>query len=228
MDAALTSIVESASSFGHHLLSSIFLGLLPIALIGTVIGYLSIRFAAGNAGIVDRRAIFAFAMVGATAGLMIGSSRSPIINVALPALLTLVSTFLAYLYAKEKPSKEAQERGEKLLRSLTDREDPTITKVKKDQLNDILGRVQFIPAGILALTLASGGGAFFGSSMRAVAEESDRKYQEWLIAYEKIEIPLNADILRKKAGLPLKGAEAEEEAKPAADAKPEGDEEGAK
>lgn len=224
----LDTIVDMAARFGYHLLSSFFLGLLPISLIGIAVGHLSIRFAAGNAGIVDRRAIFAFAMVGATAGLMIGSSRSPIINVALPALLTLVSTFLAYLYAKEKPSKEAQERGEDLLRSLTDRGDGMMTKAKKEELNDILGRVQFIPAGILALTLASGGGAFFGSSMRAVAEESDRKYQEWLIAYEKIQIPLNADILRRKAGLPLKGAEAEEEAKPASDAKPEGGEEGAK
>ncbi|MXN46951.1 hypothetical protein GR138_17290 [Shinella kummerowiae] len=206
---AVTSIIEMAMGFGHHLMSSLFFGLLPIVVIGLSIGWLAIRLAAGNAGIVDRRAITAFAVVGATAGLMIGSSRSPIIHVALPALLTLVTTFLAYLYAKEKPSKEAQDKGEELLRSFKDKDGPDVTKAKQEALNDILGRVQFIPAGILALTLASGGGAFFGSSMRAVAEENDRNYQEWLLAYEKVELPLNADLLRKKAGLPLKGAEAD-------------------
>ncbi|WP_411035209.1 hypothetical protein [Shinella sp. BYT-45] len=221
MIAALTSLPGMAAGFLYHLLYSIFYGLLPIVVIGLAIGLLAIRLAARNAGIVDRRAVLAFAAVGATTGLMIGFSRSPIISVALPALLTLVSTFLAYLYAKEKPSKEAQERGEALLRSLTDKNEAQMTDARKEALNDILGRVQFIPAGILALALASGGGMFFGSSLRTVAEENDRKYEEWRLAYEKIQLPINADLLRRKAGLPLKGPDAEsgkagtEEAKPA-------------
>lgn len=107
MDAVIASLTDMASSFAQHLISSIFLGLLPIGLIGAIVGLLSIFSTARSAGPVDRRIIFAFAMVGATTGVMIGSSRSPIINVALPALLTLISTFLTYLYAKEKPSKEA-------------------------------------------------------------------------------------------------------------------------
>ena len=45
--------------------------------------------------------IVAFAFLGYTIGLLIGLSQSPVVHVAIPALLTFYGGFLTYLFAKD-------------------------------------------------------------------------------------------------------------------------------
>ena len=45
--------------------------------------------------------VVAFSCLGLTIGLMIGLSQSPVVHVAIPAMLTFYSGFLTYLFTKE-------------------------------------------------------------------------------------------------------------------------------
>ncbi len=184
----------------QHLIDALFFGVLPVFLIGILIGAVTNIFAARDGGPTDRAAVLAFAFVGAAAGLMIGASRQPITQAALPALLTFASTFLAYVYVKQKADAAETARIEGL-RTMIETEHVD-TKRVSGVLQDLLGNVRFIPAGIIALSLASLGGSFYGSSIRDMAEQRDRDYQEWLKAYETVELPLQKEFLRRQAGLP--------------------------
>ena len=191
-----------------HFLNALFLGLLPIVVVGLAVG-LAVRFTLGrNAGPVDAAVVFAFAFVGASAGLMIGSSRESITQAALPALLTLVSTFLAYVYAKRKETPEKEAVSMRIQASIA--EQSGLSDEERGEIKDLFGSVRFIPAGIIALAIASITTSFYGASIRSVQEINDREHAEWLIQYKTIEVPINRDLLRKKAGLPVaseKGAD---------------------
>ncbi len=191
-------LFEQFDALKMHLFNALFLGAIPTFLISGIFGFALIYMFASQAGRIDRAAIYAFAFVGAAAGLMIGASREPIAHVALPAILTLVSSFLAYLYTTGKPDPAQEKSIQATVQSLAGNK--SISDDVKGDIGDLLAKVRFIPVCIIALAVTSITASFYGGSVRAIAEKNDRQYAEWLLEYEKIQIPLNKEILRRKAG----------------------------
>lgn len=52
--------------------------------------------------------VVAFSFLGYTIGLLIGLSQSPVVQAAIPALLTFYGGFITYLFAKESVKSEAK------------------------------------------------------------------------------------------------------------------------
>jgi hypothetical protein len=61
-----------------------------------------------------------------------------------------------------------------------------------------------LPTAIFCLVLGTLCAAAFGASERNSFVEKNRRYEEWRIQYEKLEIPIQARILEKKFNLPTK------------------------
>jgi hypothetical protein len=60
-----------------------------------------------------------------------------------------------------------------------------------------------LPVGIACMFLAAVAGATFGATMRKQQEEAQRRYAEWLLRYERVSRPVEADKFRKQLGLPM-------------------------
>jgi hypothetical protein len=98
--------------------------------------------------------VAAFGLLGGITGYSVGASRVPVLGLVLPAMLTLCSAVLGYLFSKEQ--------------------------LKTWRL--------VIPFCIIVLSINSYIGLFIGSEMRGKFEEYDKKYAEWLLYYEKVEL----------------------------------------
>jgi|SoiMethySBSTD1v2_1073268.scaffolds.fasta_scaffold2528137_1 K+-sensing histidine kinase KdpD len=61
-----------------------------------------------------------------------------------------------------------------------------------------------LPVAIACMFLAAAAGATFGSAMRNQQEEAVRRYEEWKLRYEQVELPIEAEQWRQKLGLPSK------------------------
>lgn len=61
-----------------------------------------------------------------------------------------------------------------------------------------------LPVAILCLVIGTLCAAAFGASERNSFVEHNRRYDEWRIQYEKLEIPLRVRVLEKELGLPAK------------------------
>mgnify|MGYP003632872871 CR=1 FL=1 len=174
-------------------------GLLPLILLGAVPAFLLALVTGKSASRLDKTVIVAMGMVGASIGVMLGASRQPVVTVALPAILTLVSTFLAYVYAKEKAAPEKQ-NVTIILKSVA--ENKMTPEQGRDAINEDQGQVRFIPVIIIAFVLTASMSSFYGSSIRRAEEMRDRDYAEWLFKFQNIEVPINKEVLRRKLGLP--------------------------
>jgi len=60
-----------------------------------------------------------------------------------------------------------------------------------------------LPVAIACMFLAAVAGATFGASMRKQQEQAQRRYAEWLLRYERVTLPVEADQFRQKSGLPM-------------------------
>ena len=61
-----------------------------------------------------------------------------------------------------------------------------------------------LPVAIACMFLAAAAGATFGSAMRNQQEEAVRRYEDWKLRYEQVELPIEAEQWRQKLGLPSK------------------------
>jgi len=175
-------------NFLHQLLDAFFIGLLPILLFGAVVGFF-VLFRYKEIQGSDRRLIYAFSFVGAACGIMVGASRSNVVAAFLPALLTFVTSFLAYSYvSKDGPI-------EKLL-SIIDKGSQTEKENLQEVISLLKGKVavmgerQYLPLGIIALVISSVVSSFFGASVRSQSEAEDFAREKQLIEIKEIQVPL--------------------------------------
>ncbi|MEM9278977.1 MAG: hypothetical protein AAGA76_10415, partial [Pseudomonadota bacterium] len=56
----------------------------------------------------------------------------------------------------------------------------------------------FVLTAIGALMLSSVMGSFWGGSIRGIKEDDSNRYKEWLLQYEKIELPVKLKQLEKQ------------------------------
>ncbi len=120
-----------------------------------------------------------FAIAGIVLGYFVGASRESVIAALLPAIITLIGAIAAYVFSK-------------------------------DGLREIRTAAGY---GLAALLLGALSGTVHGQSVRAASlaaeavaqlqrEEASRRYEEWKLNYEKVELPLRLENLRKQLGLP--------------------------
>lgn len=168
-----------------HLLSALFLGLVPVASIAIAAG-LAVGIGAALARRSDAWALFRFAiffgLVGAALGLMLGASREPAVKAVLPGIVTVLAGLFAYVFPR------AAGAGFRIMSEEED-SDPTFVR-------------SFVIAGIAALMIGATMGSFWGGSVRGIAEEDAKRYAEWKAEYETVELPLRLEILRRDLNLP--------------------------
>jgi hypothetical protein len=120
-----------------------------------------------------------FAIAGIVLGYFVGASRESVIAALVPAVLTLIGGIAAYVFSKDG-----------LL-----------------EIRTVAGY------GLAALLLGALSGTVHGQSVRAASlaaeavaqqqrDEATRRYEEWKLNYEKVELPLRLENLRKQLGLP--------------------------
>jgi len=184
-------ILEYLSITGEHALAALFNGLLPVFGIALVI-WIILRVWFWSTP-VRATTGFLFAIVGALIGILLGSSREPAVQAIVPAIVTLIGGFLAWTLQKEAHGGATMLSGMFAKQEQNDRE-----------------KLEFVTSlvyvAVAALMLSTATAAMWGSSMRLVKEDSDRKYEEWRFKYENVQIPVETDLLRRDAGLPLAGA----------------------
>jgi len=59
-----------------------------------------------------------------------------------------------------------------------------------------------LPVALACMFLAAVAGAAFGAGMRKQHEEALRRYDEWLLRYKQVTLPIQAQQLRQQLGLP--------------------------
>lgn len=59
-----------------------------------------------------------------------------------------------------------------------------------------------LPVAIALLVLGTVCGAMFGAALRKENVEEERKYAEWRLRFENVELPLELEQLRRELGLP--------------------------
>jgi predicted neutral ceramidase superfamily lipid hydrolase len=166
-----------------HFQAAFFLGLLPVMVIGALCISLTAVYSR-TADVLMFAAAFSF--TGAALGLMIGASREPVVQAALPAIVTVISGLLVFVFPKS-------EGASKLLGT---EEDASPNQIR-----------QFVLVAVTTLMLGSITGAFWGGSIRAIREEDDRRYAEWLIQFEQVRIPVELAIIAKDQDLEISPAE---------------------
>lgn len=99
-------VSELFIELGPHFKNALLLGLLPIILATLLaISFLwavksKIELIKGSYSIV-----ISFTALGAMLGVFIGASREPVVGAALPALITLISGLMVYLFSKKEMTK---------------------------------------------------------------------------------------------------------------------------
>ncbi|MBO6519950.1 MAG: hypothetical protein JJ900_03575 [Rhodospirillales bacterium] len=116
----------------------------------------------------EKSFVVAFAALGTLIGVFMGASRVGVVGAILPAVITLASGYLAYLFTRD---------------------------------TNVINR-HIVPACIIALIFSASGGAFYGSSMRALAEKNDRAWEKHMIEFKEIQVPLNKLQLQKELQQP--------------------------
>lgn len=168
-----------------HLLTALFAGLLPVLVIalvsGIAVGLAARLVSAPEPGRLFSFAVF-FALVGAALGLMLGASREPAVKAFLPAIVTVLSGLFVFIFPREVAEGRMRFHAER------EKEDPVFVR-------------SFVVTGVAALMLGSVMGSFWGGSIRGLKEEDAKRYAEWKAEYEKIELPLRLETLRRDLGL---------------------------
>lgn len=126
---------------------------------------------------------FGFSIIGASIGLMMGSSREPAVAAILPGLLTLLTGAVAFLMPKE------------VLRAM-----------------DAIGirgqsasRLPYV-AVMVAICCMAGAMVFsanFGASVREANEVSAEQRARARLIFEQIELPYERDQIRQHTGMPI-------------------------
>lgn len=120
-----------------------------------------------------------FAIAGIVLGYFVGASRQPVVAALVPAILTLIGAVTAYALGKDSLA----------------------------ELRPVAGYA------LAALMLGALSGTVHGQSVRTLALAAEevtagqkldatRRYEEWRLNYEKVELPLRLQVLRKQLGLP--------------------------
>lgn len=184
----MPSIAEYFTDFLNHAKHAFFTGLLPVLTIAALI-YVAFRFANSRHHVAATA--FLFALVGSLVGLLLGSSRDPAVQAIVPALVTLLTGYLGWTLRKEahadqgalsgmfSAAKEGQARGETPIEFVT----------------------VLVFAAITGLMTATAAGTMWGASLRLSAQDDERRYEEWRLGYEKMELPIQVELLRRQAGL---------------------------
>ena len=184
MDLILENHIDK---FLVHLFNAVFLGLIPVLLFGVIVGFIA-AFRIGENS--DRRLVYAFSFVGAACGIMIGASRSNVVDAFLPALLTLVTTFLAYSYVyKDSSIEKLLTIINKEVEPSNDEDSEELIEVFESKLLSLADR-KYIPNGIVALVLSSVASSFYGASIRTQSEIEDYSREKRLIEFKQIQVPL--------------------------------------
>ncbi|MDM8166434.1 hypothetical protein [Roseovarius sp.] len=185
-------ICDYLNSVRDHALAALFNGLLPVLGIATLI-WIVLRIVYWKSP-VRAGTGFLFALVGALIGIFLGSSREPAVQAIVPAIVTLIGGFLAWTLQKEAHGQAS------LLRGFA-RED------KKDDQEKLIFVTSLVYVAVASLMLSTATASMWGASMRLVKEDADRKYEEWRYKYENLQIPVETELLRRDAGLPLRSEE---------------------
>ena len=101
----LKSIIQERV-FGHTLQSidAIFLGILPLVIVGIVINivlWLQYGRRKKPPGKIFLAMVLAFGVTGCLVGVLVGASREPVVGAALPLIVTLVTGFLTYFMSSD-------------------------------------------------------------------------------------------------------------------------------
>ncbi|WP_158967387.1 hypothetical protein [Chachezhania sediminis] len=195
-------------AFREHALAGIFNGFLPVLVIAGTIWMCISLFAPRRVAATG----FMFALVGALVGLLMGSSREPVVQAIVPALVTLIAGYLAWTVRQDAHSEfdrtlsEAGSHPGALhpqVPAFPEVPDQGDGNDRKDNEPQIRFSTSMVLAGICALMISTATGSMWGASMREASEEFDKRYQEWRLMYERQELPVGTDLLRRQAGLPV-------------------------
>ena len=173
-------LIEYLVATYSHILSALFFGFLPIITISIFVTALLICYQSFRKIESIWEISLVFSVSGSVLGLLLGSSREPAVTAFLPAIISLIAGAIFFVLPKENSIKSLI-----LLTDLT--EGASESKYK----------AEFVVGSIVALMLSSSMGSYWGASMRGIANENERRYNEWLYDYENVEIPLK----RKSVGL---------------------------
>lgn len=97
------AITELASELIPHFKNALLLGILPV-LLSAVLAAIALQCIKNKIELVrgSSSVIISFTALGAMLGVFIGASREPVVGAALPALITLISGLMVYLFSKEE------------------------------------------------------------------------------------------------------------------------------
>lgn len=180
-------MIDYMTSAFDHFFSAFFLGFIPVALISIIVSVVILLFSRNIHYLLYS---LTFSILGSSLGLMLGASREPVVQVFLPAIITLISGLLVGVF----PGSEA---AKQLAYEVPD----------KDQKSAI-GKMVLV--GLAAMLLSSVMSSFWGSSIREIREWDNRRYTEWLEMYKNVRIPLELErgrieleSVRRELGLSL-------------------------
>lgn len=176
------------SAFGKHALHAFFTGFLPVFTIA-LLHYLALKAMPSTRAFA--KVGLMFALVGAMIGLFLGSSREPVVQAIVPAIVTLITGYLGWTLRQDAL------RGENMLRRFAD------SSGERAEAADTRLATAVVIAAVSTLMLSTATSAMWGASMRLTQEQSERSYEEWRIGYEQKQLPIEIDLLRREAGLPL-------------------------
>lgn len=156
-----------------HFLNAIFLGFLPVLVIAVFVTLLMLTFQFVKKTDSIWEVSLVFSVSGAVLGLLLGSSREAAVGAFLPAIISLIAGAIFLSLPKENA-----------FRSLI------LLAENSQKADDPKYKAEFVIGSIVALMLSSAMGSYWGISIRSIAEDNEKVYEEWRLKYENIEIPL--------------------------------------
>ncbi|SPF78319.1 hypothetical protein [Pseudoprimorskyibacter insulae] len=181
----MTAFSKQFDIFLHHATVALFNGALPSLIIaGCIWIVLRLMFRTKSMAATG----FLFALVGSLIGVLLGSSREPAVQAIVPALVTLITGYLGWTLRQE-----AHEDGNGWSRMLAQTDE-------REDMPKLVTKLVYV--AVAALMLSTATASMWGASMRLTKEQSDREYEKWKITYETKQLPIETEILRRKAKLP--------------------------
>lgn len=170
--------MESLHVLGSAAQGAFFYGIVPLAVIAGLCGLGGLIV--GRNKSLAATALF-FGLVGASLGLLLGSSREPAVKAYLPALITLLGGVILYTLPRETTMQ-------------------SLFAASGDQKPDPRFVRSFVIAAVSALILSSTVGTNVGAAIRAASEDADRQYDKWLKFYQAVQLPIEKQLLEAALG----------------------------
>lgn len=186
-------LTDHALAFAKHVTHAAFTGLFPVLLITLVI-FVALRIAVKEPTFSKTGALFA--LVGSTVGILLGASREPAVQAVVPALVTLITGYLGWTLREEALGKHtvfSRIAPTSIMATAT----ASAEEKAKAEAQQAKLVTSLVFAAVIGLMLGTITGTMWGSSMRFMAQDFEREYDQWKLGYEKVQLPLELERNKK-------------------------------